>query len=313
MKEITLFALETPYRQPLSVKGWIFGNPNQKSLAVMGALRGNEIQQMYICGCLVQRLKQMEEEGKLSPDCGILVVPCANQFSMNVGRRFWAADNTDINRMFPGYCLGETTQRIAARIFEVLQGYRYGVQMASFYLPGDFLPHVRMMETGYQKTEEANAFGLPYVVLRTPQPYDTTTLNYNWQIWDTQAFSLYTRETDAIDPVTANQAVDAVFRFLKEKDLAAMDVVPSDITPKLLMEKTLDTVLSSAGGLLLRSKEPGDFVAEGDLLARIMDPCTNTVLEELHAREKGRVFFAHKPQLIGGHEVAFRICKTEDD
>ena len=62
---------------------------------------------------------------------------------------------------------------------------------------------------------------------------------------------------------------------------------------------------------MLRSKEPGDFVEEGTLLARIIDPCTNTVLEELHARETGRVFFAHKPQLIGGHEVAFRICKTE--
>ena len=41
------------------------------------------------------------------------------------------------------------------RTFQSLQGYRYGVQMASFYLPGDFLPHVRMMETGYQHTDEA--------------------------------------------------------------------------------------------------------------------------------------------------------------
>ncbi len=311
MKEITLFTLETPYRQPLAVKGWMFGNPEKKSLAVMGALRGNEIQQMYICGRLIQRLKKIEAEGKLSPECGILVVPCANQFSMNVGRRFWAADNTDINRMFPGYCLGETTQRIAAQIFEVLQGYAYGVQMASFYLPGDFQPHVRMMDTGYQHTEEANAFGLPYVVLRTPQPYDTTTLNYNWQIWETQAFSLYTRETDSIDPVTADLAVEAVLRFLKEKELAAMEVAPAECTPTLLLERTLDTVLSSAGGLLLRQKEPGELVAAGEVLGEIIDPCTDTVMEELRARVDGRVFFAHKAQLIGGHEVAFRICKTK--
>lgn len=311
MKEITLFTLETPYRQPLAVKGWMFGNPDKKSFAVMGALRGNEIQQMYICGRLIQSLKKIETEGKLSPECGILVVPCANQFSMNVGRRFWAADNTDINRMFPGYCLGETTQRIAAQIFEVLQGYAYGVQMASFYLPGDFQPHVRMMDTGYQHTEEANAFGLPYVVLRTPQPYDTTTLNYNWQIWETQAFSLYTRETDSIDPVTADLAVEAVLRFLKEKKLATMEVAPAECTPTLLLEKTLDTVLSSAGGLLLRQKEPGELVSAGELLGEIIDPCTDTVLEELRARVDGRVFFAHKAQLIGGHEVAFRICKTK--
>jgi len=307
MKEITLFTVETPYRQPLPVKGWLFGNPDEKSLAVMGALRGNEIQQMYICGKLIQALRAAEEQNLLDPACGILVVPCANQFSMNVGRRFWAADNTDINRMFPGYDLGETTQRIAARIFQALQGYRYGVQMASFYLPGDFLPHVRMMETGYQRTDEAAAFGLPYVVLRSPQPYDTTTLNYNWQIWDTQAFSLYTRETDSIDPRTAQQAVDAVLRFLRQKDLCYQDVALSEQESLLFREDALSSVLSSAGGLFLRHMKPGDVVQPGDLLADILDPCTGEILEQLRAGQLGRIFFAHKAQLIAGHEVAFRI------
>ena len=222
MREKLLFSIETPYRPSLPVKGWLFGTAGAKSLAVMGALRGNELQQMYIGSQLIQKLKVLEEKGCFSQDCGVLVIPCANQFSMNVGRRFWASDNTDINRMFPGYDKGETTQRIAARIFQVLQGYRYGVQLSSFYLPGDLIPHVRMMETGYQRTEEAMDFGLPYVVLRTPQPYDTTTLNYNWQIWDTQAFSLYSREV-------------------------------------------------------------------------------------LQADCSGRIFFAHRSQLVNGHEVAFRI------
>ena len=196
MREEVLFTLDTPYRQPLAVKGWRFGDPERKSLAVVGDLRGNEVQQMYICSQLIRALETLEEEGKLAPDCGVLVIPCANQFSMNVGRRFWAADNTDINRMFPGYDGGETTQRIAARIFATIQGYEYGVHFTSFYLPGNCLPHARIMETGYQRPEAALDFGLPYILLRKPQPYDTTTLNYNWQIWDTQAFSLYTRETD---------------------------------------------------------------------------------------------------------------------
>ncbi len=223
MREKLLFSIETPYRPSLPVKGWLFGTAGAKSLAVMGALRGNELQQMYICSQLIQKLKVLEEKGCFSQDCGVLVIPCANQFSMNVGRRFWASDNTDINRMFPGYDKGETTQRIAARIFQVLQGYRYGVQLSSFYLPGDLIPHVRMMETGYQRTEEAMDFGLPYVVLRTPQPYDTTTLNYNWQIWDTQAFSLYSRETDFVDFDSARQAVDAVLHFLYRKALLRVD------------------------------------------------------------------------------------------
>ena len=65
MREEILFSLDTPYRQSLLVKGWYFGNPEQKSLAVMGVLRGNEIQQMYICAQLIQALGELERQGGL--------------------------------------------------------------------------------------------------------------------------------------------------------------------------------------------------------------------------------------------------------
>lgn len=307
MREEILFTMETPYRLPLAVRGWYFGNPERRSLAVLGALRGNEVQQMYICSQLIRALAAMEKNGELAEDCGILVVPCANQFSMNVGRRFWAADNTDINRMFPGYDQGETTQRIAAHIFSALQGCRYGIQFTSFHLPGDLLPHVRITETGYERAEEALDFGLPYVILRRPHPYDTTTLNYNWQIWDTQAYSLYTRATDCIDQTAAKQAVEAVERFLFAKGLSRRAVPAPQEEPSLLREEALHSLLTTAGGLLQQECRPGDRVRPGDVLGEILEPCTGAVLEQLRADCSGRIFFAHRAQLINGHEAAFRI------
>ena len=50
---------------------------------------------------------------------------------------------------------------------------------------GNFIPHVRMMYCDYSSVDIARQFGLTYVVLRKVRPYDTTTLNYNWQIWET--------------------------------------------------------------------------------------------------------------------------------
>ena len=151
-------------------------------------MRGNEYQQLYICSQLVKRLGEMEEQGRLTPGKQIMVIPCVNPYSMNVQKRFWSIDNTDINRMFPGYSLGETTQRIAAGVFEAVQDFPLGVQFSSFYMPGAFVPHVRMMKTGYEDPELACQFGLPYVILHAPRPFDTTTPNYNWQIWETKAF-----------------------------------------------------------------------------------------------------------------------------
>ena len=50
---------------------------------------------------------------------------------------------------------------------------------------------IRLMDEGYSRIETAMQFGLPYVVKRKVRPYDTATLNYNWQVWNTEAFSLY--------------------------------------------------------------------------------------------------------------------------
>lgn len=134
--------MKSPFRDTFRIKGFRFGE-GEKSLALVGAMRGNEIQQQYICSQVVCRLAALEKEGRLTPGHEILIVPSVNPFSMNIEKRFWAMDNTDINRMFPGYNQGETTQRIAAALFDAIQGYTYGIQLASFYVPGDFVPHVR--------------------------------------------------------------------------------------------------------------------------------------------------------------------------
>ncbi len=307
MKEEVLFTMETPYRQPLAVKGWFFGAPEKKTLAVMGALRGNEIQQMYLCARLIRSLRELELSGSLSEDCGILVIPCANQFSMNVGRRFWAADNTDINRMFPGYDAGETTQRIAAWIFEALQGYTYGVHVASLYLPGSCLPHLRIMKTGYQTPETARDFGLPYVALRQPHPYDTTTLNYNWQIWDTQAFSLYTPTTDRIDTASADKGVEAILRFLQKRGLCRCSVEEQDKEICIFDEEILCNVKPEVGGLLVHKTVLGSRVQQGQPLAEVLDPCGGTLRQILCAPMDGRIFFAHESCLINGFDVALRV------
>lgn len=136
MNREILYSLRSPYRESLDVTGFRFGK-GRKAVAVVGSFRGNEVQQMYVCSQLVQELKKLEKHGGIAGDREILVIPCVNYYSMNIGKRFWAMDNTDINRMFPGYSLGETTQRIADGVFQRLEGYEYGIQLASFYQPGN--------------------------------------------------------------------------------------------------------------------------------------------------------------------------------
>lgn len=141
---------------------------------------------------------------------------------MNQECRFWPSDGTDINRMFPGYDAGETTQRIADGLFNKINQYTFGIQLTSFYIPGQFSTHIRMMKTGLEDIEEAKHFGLSSIVVRDPRPYDTTTFNYNWQIWNCKAYSLYTRACEQIDEKTAQEAKNAVLRFMFEKHMISI-------------------------------------------------------------------------------------------
>lgn len=307
MKQKILFSLKSPYREQLNVIGYRFGH-GQKSIAIVGALRGNEVQQMYVCSKIIQELKKLESEGRITEDCEILVVPCVNYYSMNLGKRFWAMDNTDINRMFPGYQLGETTQRIADGLFTKLQGYEYGIQLASFYQPGNFLPHIKIMDTGFTDTELMKDFGLQFGIIRKPRPYDTTTLNYNWQIWETKAFSVYANATDEIDEKSADEAVGAILRFMNHRGIVSAKTHPGYLT-EIMNESETQQIQSEASGIFVSLTEIGKKVARGDVLGKITNPFDGEIVSEIRTPVSGIVYFEYHSPLIHEKTVCFKIIK----
>lgn len=297
--------VKSPCREDMTVHGYRFGKGEQ-SACILGSVRGNEMQQMYICSQLVRALKELEANGCINAGKSIMVIPVINALGMNVSRRFFGVENMDINRMFPGKEDGDTTDRIAFQIFEKIKGYTYGIQLTSFYMTGEFVPHVRMMETGYQNTSLANLFGLPYVVVRKPTPIDTKTLNYNWQNEMTAAFSVYTNKNDTIDEKSARQAVAAVLRFLTRMGIIRYESHSGYIS-HVIMEEDLTDVHVKNGGIFKGLVSPGEDVRYGYLLAEIIDPYEGYVKETITAPTDGIVFFAHTEPLISQGGIAYRL------
>ena len=310
MRIETIFEMKSPYRDDFRIDGYWFGS-GEKTVAIVGAMRGDEIQQQYICARIVEALKDAEYRDKIADGKSILVIPSCNPFSMNVSRRFWAMDGTDINRMFPGYDKGETTQRIAAAVFEYIKDFEYGMQMASFYMPGEFVPHVRMLKTGYEDIATAQLFGMPFVTVREPLPFDTTLLNYNWQIWGAKAFSIYAGQTNYVEDSTSNLTIDSILRFLKKIHVLDVRVQNAGYESIVLDEEELVNVIARRAGIFYRMIGAGPHVKEGQVLARILDPYDCSVLEEVKAPVSGTVFFAHNKPLTLEHAIIYRIQKFD--
>lgn len=307
MKQTSIFTMKSPFRDDFSIPGYYFGN-GEKTVAIVGSMRGDEIQQLFVASQVVKNLTKLEEAGMISKDHGILVIPSANHYSMNIRKRFWAMDNTDINRMFPGYDQGETTQRVAAAIFEAVRGYEYGIQLASYYLSGNFVPHVRVMDTGYQDTDDAKAFGLPYVYVYEPKPFDTCVLNYNWQVFETKAFSVYSGSTDTIDKEMAKMTWLSILRFLDAKGIIKHPC-HGGYQPYTFNENSLHTIVSKQAGLFYVQCKVGQQVRQGDVLAKILDPYTGETKAIIESPVNGTIFFAHVRPLIHQHSRMFQILE----
>lgn len=309
MEKRIIYEIPSLYRDNFRVTGYEFGK-GEKSVCVIGSMRGNEVQQLYACSRLVKRLKRMEEEDRIQKGHKILVIPSVNPYSMNIKKRFWPTDNTDINRMFPGYHLGETTQRIAAGVFEEIKDYKYGMQFASFYMPGKFTPHIRMMKAGFENVEMAKKFGMPYVVLRSTRPYDTTTLNYNWQVWETNAFSIYTTTTVEVDKESADMAIRSILTFLAKEGI--VEYQGHDGYQSFVIEDTeMTSVRTGAAGIFEGRVKVGEEIERGQILARVLDPYEGEVLDTLKAPVDGVVFFAHDEPLTYANTAVFKLVPQE--
>jgi len=308
MDKNIIYSIKSLYRERMDIVGYTFGS-GEHSCCVVGALRGNEIQQMAICAQLIDTLKRLEENGGIISGKSIMIIPCVNRYSMNIGKRFWPMDNTDINRMFPGYEQGETTQRIADGLFKSIKDYVYGVQMASFYREGEFLPHVKVMDTDCRNNETYDSltdFGLPYGLIRIPQPYDTATLNYNWQIWGCHAYSLFSNYTEHIGRQSTQTAVNAVLRFLIAKGIIKL-ALHRGMHTRVLNEGLIKNVQAHNAGILKKHVAVGDEVTEGDLLCEIIHPLEGNTIGRIESPADGTVFFAYNKQLVMEHTDVFNI------
>ena len=306
MKKRIVYELKGLYRDSLRVTGYEFGK-GKKSVCIVGTMRGNEVQQLYCCSQLVKKFKQLEEEGRIASGHKILIIPSCNPYSINIQKRFWPIDNTDINRMFPGYDLGETTQRIADGVFKEIKDYKYGIQFTSFYMPGEFMPHVRYMDEGFSKVEEALKFEMPYVVARKVRPYDTATLNYNWQVWDTQAFSFYTTTTTTIDRKSAGQCVLSIMKFLASNGIVKYQSNGRNQKSVVIDDTELVTVRTAKSGLFESLVKVGEEVGEGTPLANIVNPYDGEIMETLYAPIDSKVFFMHTDPLTYANTAVFKL------
>ncbi|MCM1272446.1 MAG: succinylglutamate desuccinylase/aspartoacylase family protein [Clostridium sp.] len=307
MNKEVIFSMNTAFRGEYVIHGYSYGRGEQ-SACIVGAMRGNEYQQLYICSLLAKKLAELEAQGSIASGKEILLIPTLNYSSMNAKKKRWISDDSDINRSFPGNPKGPATSRIAATLLERIKNYSYGIQFSSFYLQGRSIPHVRMMATGKESASLANLFGMPYVVTGENRAFDKVTLNYNLQLQGTQAFSVYSSTTETIDDASANMAVSSVLRFLTRMGIIKYDCHGGYIST-IINESALVSIKADEAGFFRKLVEVDSEVKRGQVLAEIVNPMDGSVKAEIVASTDGIVFFVQDAPMVFQNVVVYKIIR----
>lgn len=309
MNKIEILRIESLSREPLVVEGFLFKGKNKKApkIAIVGAMEGEGVLPLYCASKLVDFFKNNINTKKIKGD--ILIIPSINHYAFNTGKRFWPLDNTDINMMFPGYELGETTQRIAKKIFDVLQGYDYGVILEKRHDPVNCIPYIKLLESKFEDLKGAKKFGFKFIHHKNLKSIDTVTLQYNWQLWGTKAYSIICPTLNNIDKTVSSQINQAILRFMNKNKIIDFSIFNA-YESTVIKTDEISVVKSKKSGLFVPKEFPGSYVTKNQPIGEIIDSLEGNIIHELLSPCDGMITCNYNSSLIYENAVAFRIAKV---
>lgn len=308
-----LFEIQSPSRDSLKVYGFRF-TPNgrkkaKNKIAIVAAMNGDELNQLYLASKLINYLTQKDEQNKDFIQSEILIIPSVNHFALNMTERYWPLDKTDINMMFPGYDLGETTQRIAHRLFEKIKDFDIGVLFEDRKDKAVCLPYIKILDSGYEDIALAKAFGLKFVHKKELTPTDTGTLQYNWEVWNTKAFSIVYGDKSKIDANDFKIAFDAILRLLSKTKAIKLTKF-NGFDSNIITREQINVLKATNAGIFEPICKPSDIVTEGQIIGTISDSLNGSILEYIKSPINGIITCMYSFPLIFQNSVSFRIASA---
>jgi predicted deacylase len=308
MKKIEILRLESLSRAPMVVEGYLFEgtDPEAPSVAIVGAMEGNTIHPLYAASRLIDFLRNKLSDDKILGN--ILVIPSINHYALNINERYWPLDKTNINVMFPGYEAGETTQRIAKKVFDALEGYTYGISLETRGDLGTCMPYVKLLESGFEDIESARTIGMKIIHHAPMESMDTVSLQYNWQLWGTKAMSIICPSDSIIDRQVANEILEGMINFLSTNGLIDFSIIKGYDSTVVTSER-IEKINSPQSGIFIPTKFPGAYVQKDEMIGKIVHALEGEISHRFFAPCDGMITCFYKNSLIFGNAVAFRIAR----
>jgi len=304
-----LLRMSAPLRDDFEIPYHHIGDGEPK-VAVVAGIHGDELNGVFVVSRLARFLKAVaagEHPGQrlVAP---VLIVPAVNVLGVNTRNRRWPFDSTDINRMFPGYDAGETTQRIAHAVLELTRPAHYRLDIHSSNLDFEEIPQVRLYEPTERERDSSRLFGLAAVIERPMNTIFTSTIGHAWRAFGGENFVVQAGQAGVLQPPHCARLFRALVAFLVRSGiLRGVDLSEEDEdTHYFGLRQTLPLISDNAGFFLSRL-DVGRWVQAGDVVGQVYDGFDGELRHEIKAPVAGLLSGMRRQPLLFEGDLVARI------
>jgi len=303
-----LLSMTAPLRADFEIPYHDIGEPARAPrLALVAGLHGNEVNGVFVLSRLASFLHRVAEGHTAGVELRerVIVVPAVNIVGVNIGDRRWPFDGTDINRMFPGYDAGETTQRIAAAVMRLTRDAYYRVDIHASNLDFEELPQVRLYAATAEERASAILFGLPAVVERPLNAIVSSTLAHAWRGCGGENFIIQAGLAGVLQTQHCERLFRALVSFLHRTGIVRGTHLSEDEDVHYFGPDQSFPVISHSAGLFVSRLEVGRWLRAGDVIGQVFDGFDGELRAEIHAPLSGLLSgLRRQPMLYEGDLIA---------
>ena len=316
VRESFMLHMTAPLREDFGIPYHDLG-PRDESprLALVAGLHGNELNGVFVLARLANFLAQVAEQER--PDARLLgrviVVPAVNVLGLNTRSRVWPFDGTDLNRMFPGYESGETTQRIAAALLRLTEPARWRIDIHSSNLDFEELPQVRLYAPSDEERTAAGWLGLPAVIERPLNATFTATLANAWRARGGRSLVIQAGYAGGLQPPHCERLFRALVDFLEGSGLlAGVRLAAPEGDVHCFGPRQSFPLISEHAGWFVSRLEVGQWIQTGELLGYVYDGFRGELRAEVRSPVSGLLSGIRRQPLLCEGDLVARVLTREE-
>ena len=311
MKPPALLSMTAPLREDFEIAYHDIGSANPSpTVALVAGIHGDELNGVFVLSRLAHFLGGVaagRHPGQRL-DGRVIIIPAVNVLGVNTRNRRWPFDGTDINRMFPGYDAGETTQRIAHAVLELTRPAHYRIDIHSSNLDFEELAQVRLYEPNDGERGTARLFGLPAVIERPMNTIFTSTLGYAWRACGGQNFVIQAGQAGTLQPAHCDRLFRALVTFLwRTSVLSGVALSDEDEEGQYFGVGHTMPLISEHAGLFISRLDVGRWVQAGDVIGQVYDGFAGELRHEIKTPVAGLLSGIRRQPLLFEGDLLARI------